>query len=454
MRDLVADGMSPSEASERVRELVAPAPSADPEITEELIASLARLDATAATRIVNQEFAARSYESAVDDWLLPAMVRVGSAWATGEITEAGEHLVASIVMRRLAAAFEAVGTNPRCRPRSSAPVRVTHELGLLAFAVALRRAGVATVYLGADVPSSAWSDAVAATGAAISITAVPRRADARRVALLTERLRATIPACRSPWVGASNTLLRPGARGWGTGWAPPRATSPSAWRRDEPDGGVGCRKAVPPDEASAPAWSRGRAVADPVVRGGPADPAGPACDDPGRVHGRGDPEGDTPTSPHPRLRRPAARRAARQGGPVLRPGGRRERYAGPMAACAARLLDDAVREGACRLEELALWFTVEVTAEVVGLTNSPVPRMARRLVSFLNQPPVDVTRPDLGRTRAMWARAARDALLPIGRFYLADVRPAIRERRRHRRDDVISHLLDEGYGTPTSLWSA
>ena len=122
-----------------------------------------------------------------------------------------------------------------------------------------------------------------------------------------------------------------------------------------------------------------------------------------------------------------------------------DRYADQMADCADRLLADAVRQGTCRLEELALLFSVEVTAQVVGLTHSSVPRMARRLVSFLNQPPVDVTRPDFGRTRAMWARAARDALIPIGRFYLADVRPAIRERRRRRREDVISHLLDQGY---------
>ncbi|MFT4228100.1 cytochrome P450 [Micropruina sp.] len=122
-----------------------------------------------------------------------------------------------------------------------------------------------------------------------------------------------------------------------------------------------------------------------------------------------------------------------------------ERYAGIAAACADRLLGSAVAAGACCLDDLALLYTVEVTAEVVGLTHAPASRMAPRLVSFFNQPPVDVTRPDFGRTKAMWAKAAVNALVPIGRFYLADVRPAIRTRRRQRRGDVISHLLDEGY---------
>ena len=128
-----------------------------------------------------------------------------------------------------------------------------------------------------------------------------------------------------------------------------------------------------------------------------------------------------------------------------------ERYAGQAASCAARLLAEARGTGSCRLDELALRYTVEVTAGVVGLTHAPVPAMARRLVSFFNQPPLDVTRPDFGRTRAMWAQAAINALLPIGRFYLADVRPAIRARRRRRQDDVISHLLDEGYSNADIL---
>ncbi len=122
-----------------------------------------------------------------------------------------------------------------------------------------------------------------------------------------------------------------------------------------------------------------------------------------------------------------------------------ERYAEAMAACADTLLAEAARQGTFRLDDLALRYAVEVTAKAVGLTESPVPAMARRLVAFFNQPPFDITRPDLGRTRAQWARAAVNGLAPVVRFYLADVRPAIRVRRRQSRDDVVSHLIAEGY---------
>ncbi len=122
-----------------------------------------------------------------------------------------------------------------------------------------------------------------------------------------------------------------------------------------------------------------------------------------------------------------------------------DRYTGQLEASADRLLADAVRAGSCRLDDLALEYTVEVTSHVVGLTESRVRAMAARLVTFFNQPPLDITKPDLGRTNAQWARAAVNALVPIARFYLADVRPAIRVRRKQRRRDIISHLIDEGY---------
>lgn len=128
-----------------------------------------------------------------------------------------------------------------------------------------------------------------------------------------------------------------------------------------------------------------------------------------------------------------------------------ERYTDLMETVADRLIDQARARGTVHLDELALLYAVEVTAQIVGLTESPMPAMARRLESFFNQPPFDLTRRDLGRTPGQWARAARDGLLPIGRFFLADVRPALRARRRSRRQDVISHLLDEGYSTADVL---
>lgn len=122
-----------------------------------------------------------------------------------------------------------------------------------------------------------------------------------------------------------------------------------------------------------------------------------------------------------------------------------ERYAALLTGGADRLLAKAESAGGCRLDDLALEYSVEVTAAVVGLTVSPAPTMAPRLVAFFRQPPADLTKPRLGRTPGQWISAAVNGLVPILRFYLADVRPAIRARRHQPQADVISHLIGEGY---------
>lgn len=122
-----------------------------------------------------------------------------------------------------------------------------------------------------------------------------------------------------------------------------------------------------------------------------------------------------------------------------------DRYGEVMAGAAEQLVQAAVSKNRCLVDEMALLYSVEVTRQVVGLTNSSVRGMARRLVSFFNQPPFDITQPDLGRSRRQWAMAALHGLGPIVRFHLADVRPAIRARRKAPGQDVVSHLIAEGY---------
>lgn len=130
------------------------------------------------------------------------------------------------------------------------------------------------------------------------------------------------------------------------------------------------------------------------------------------------------------------------------------RYQELMDAAADAVMREAEQADSFDLDELSLYFTVEVTAEVVGLTNSRVKPMARRLVKFFNQPAFDITRKDLGRTNRQWAQAALNGLWPVLRFWFADVRPAIRARRRRPQEDVISHLIAEGYGNVDILVEA
>ena len=87
---------------------------------------------------------------------------------------AGEHFVSAAVQRRLAAAFDAAPAN------SGAPRVVVglargsrHELGVLAFAVALRRAGLDVVYVGGDLPAETWVVTATSQAPAAVVIGVP-----------------------------------------------------------------------------------------------------------------------------------------------------------------------------------------------------------------------------------------------------------------------------------------
>jgi cytochrome P450 len=100
-----------------------------------------------------------------------------------------------------------------------------------------------------------------------------------------------------------------------------------------------------------------------------------------------------------------------------------------------RLLD----RGSADLSELSFQLAVAVAAEVVGLTEGRG-SMARRLDRFFADVGGDPS--PLSQLRNGFAVTA---------FYWRDVRPAVRARRRARRDDLISHLIDEGCTKPEIL---
>lgn len=188
MQELVRAGWSPKTAAAEIARRPPDEPvGADP--YAELIGAAAAMDALTVQQVVGERFARGSFEATVDDWMMPALVRLGKAWADGEVSVAGEHLVANVLMRRLAAAFDSARRVPPGRPvLIGAPPGVDHQLGLLAFAAACRRAGVPTIYLGAQVPLPAWRDAAARTNAFVVVTSVPRTRDAERVTRILAQL--------------------------------------------------------------------------------------------------------------------------------------------------------------------------------------------------------------------------------------------------------------------------
>jgi DNA-binding transcriptional MerR regulator/methylmalonyl-CoA mutase cobalamin-binding subunit len=126
-------------------------------LSAEFVAAAACLDSSRLDELLDQMFASRSFESAAQDHLFPALEAVGAGWASGRVSVAGEHLASHAVSRRLAAAYDAAGNSGGgSRIVLGLAPGSRHELGLLAFAVAARRTGLQTDYLGADVPVADW----------------------------------------------------------------------------------------------------------------------------------------------------------------------------------------------------------------------------------------------------------------------------------------------------------
>jgi cytochrome P450 len=100
---------------------------------------------------------------------------------------------------------------------------------------------------------------------------------------------------------------------------------------------------------------------------------------------------------------------------------------------------DVLRErGEADLSRLSFQLAVAVAGEVVGLTEGRG-SMARRLDRFFDAIP-DGTAPLTPRVALGRLRSSAT----VANFYWRDVRPNIAARRRRRRDDLISHLIDEG----------
>jgi len=126
------------------------------------------------------------------------------------------------------------------------------------------------------------------------------------------------------------------------------------------------------------------------------------------------------------------------------------RYRELMEDRADALVAEALAATTFHLDRLSLRYSTEVAAQVIGLTNSRVDGMAKRLERLFAQPngsPNSVGKE--GRLQGLW-RAVRGHT-PMLAFYAADVRPAISARRKAPAEDVISHLLAEGYREPAIL---
>lgn len=112
-----------------------------------------------------------------------------------------------------------------------------------------------------------------------------------------------------------------------------------------------------------------------------------------------------------------------------------------MTDITQQLLQEFQQTGRARLEDLSFKLAIEVVGEILGLTNSDEAERARRIQKVLSAS-ISQTRPGLAGVFMNVKRAVY-----AYHFFIRDVRPAMKARKKSPRNDAISFFLEENYPT-------
>jgi cytochrome P450 len=116
-----------------------------------------------------------------------------------------------------------------------------------------------------------------------------------------------------------------------------------------------------------------------------------------------------------------------------------EHYRHMMETLADQLIARLQHARRADLSQLSMALAVRVAGEVIGLTDSLLPGMDRRLNAFFSGGEI----PFSWHPRAL--ASFFHSQLRLAFFFCLDVKPAIQARRRKSREDIISHLIAQGY---------
>ena len=187
MVGLIETGVAPAEAARRL--LAAPpqppAPSApgDPGIASglrgEVLAALLRFDETEADRLLDRAVSILSVETLLTDLILPVLRDLGSGWQEREVTVGQEHFASSVLRSRLLGLARGWGGGEGRLALLATPAGEHHDLGLIAFGLALRSHGWRVAFLGANTPVESVISAAEETQPEVSVISVmdPERFD-------------------------------------------------------------------------------------------------------------------------------------------------------------------------------------------------------------------------------------------------------------------------------------
>ncbi len=123
-------------------------------IVNELIQCMVDIDIERLENILDKYIVARGIERTITQIIFPFLEKIGILWLTNHINPAQEHLVSNIVRQKLIVGIDGIVTSLKVNKTVLLflPEGEYHELGLLFMYYLLKTRGVATIYLGSNVP--------------------------------------------------------------------------------------------------------------------------------------------------------------------------------------------------------------------------------------------------------------------------------------------------------------
>jgi MerR family transcriptional regulator, light-induced transcriptional regulator len=147
------DEMQPEQRTEAVLQL--PQQEAiDEHIINELIGCMVDLKSNDFEKILGEQIALHGIEKAITGIVFQFLERVGILWQSNRLRPVQEHIVSAIIRQKIIYAIDGLPLPPAASPLFILylPEGEHHELGLLYVYYLLRKKGLPTIYLGADVP--------------------------------------------------------------------------------------------------------------------------------------------------------------------------------------------------------------------------------------------------------------------------------------------------------------
>jgi len=169
----------------------------------ELGDALEAFDEPAAQAILDGLLAVATLGALLSEVVMPYLHDLGDRWQRGELSIAQEHFATNVLRGRLLGLARGWGRGDGPRALLACPEGERHDLGLIAFGLALRDRGWRIHYLGPDTPVESLEEAARRTDPTVIVLSAVRSEPLEQLAALARRHRVVIAGA-----GAASARVR------------------------------------------------------------------------------------------------------------------------------------------------------------------------------------------------------------------------------------------------------